>query len=184
MTEPTEEQKLAVARAIEAWRQQPWKDTHNTPHPDLPRFLPTATDLRRAAATLLYADPLLVDGNGLRSIADEVDADGRGVQLAAIAKGSPAEARGPNPQCFSKNHIEGELRNAGYGDHTDHGHTQKAIREALAQAVQAGIVRSIPGPRRAQLHCIAYPCSECGMPVTSQRERHESCPSGPEELFE
>ena len=57
--------------------------TDSTPHPEVPRFLPTATDLRRAAAVLLHADPLWVDGDGLRSIAAEVDADGRGVQLAA-----------------------------------------------------------------------------------------------------
>jgi hypothetical protein len=110
--------------------------------------------------------------------------------LAVFAKADPPEvARGPHAIGLSKNHIESELGSAGYGDRaagaaTGEGHTQKAIRAALVEAVRAGTVRCMPGPHRAQLHSIAYPCSECGMPVASQQERHESCPSGPEGLFE
>jgi AAA domain/Bifunctional DNA primase/polymerase, N-terminal len=62
-------------------------------------------------------------------------------------------------------------------------HTRKAVRGAIAKAVGGGHAVVEDGPRRSKLHRIAYPCSECGMPVASQRERHESCPISSEGLF-
>jgi hypothetical protein len=95
--------------------------------------------------------------------------------LAVIAKGEP-DAREPYRQCFSKNQIEGELGGPGYD------HSQKAIRDGIARTVKAGFVTVRAGPRGAQLCSINYPCIECGYPVASQAERHQSCPSGPDEL--
>ena len=63
-------------------------------------------------------------------------------------------------------------------------HTQKTIRDGIYRAVKDGFVTVTEGPRRAKLHSINRPCSQCGMPVASQRERHESCPSGAEGLLE
>jgi hypothetical protein len=76
---------------------------------------------------------------------------------------------------MSKNSIEGDLADE---------HTQKSVREAIAKAVKDGVLAVEPGPHRAKLHRIAYPCSECGLPVVTQTSRHLSCPSGPEGLFE
>ena len=62
-------------------------------------------------------------------------------------------------------------------------HPQKAIRGGIHRA-KDGFVTVTEGPRRAKLHSIAYPCSECGFPVASREKCHQSCPSGPEGLFE
>jgi AAA domain len=58
-------------------------------------------------------------------------------------------------------------------------HSRRAIRDATAKAVKKELVAVKDGPHRSKLHSIAYPCSQCGLPVTSRRERHESCPTGP-----
>jgi hypothetical protein len=59
-------------------------------------------------------------------------------------------------------------------------HSRNVIRSGIAAAVKDGFVSVEAGPKQAKLHTIAYPCSECGLPVASKRERHESCPSGPD----
>jgi hypothetical protein len=70
---------------------------------------------------------------------------------------------------MSKNQIETELAEV---------HTQKAVRDAITAVVKGKnkIVAVDNGPRNSKLHRIAFPCSECGLPVTSRRPRHESCP--------
>jgi hypothetical protein len=73
----------------------------------------------------------------------------------------------------SKNALESQLMTMD--------HTQKAIRDGIARAVKDGFVTVTEGPRRAKLHGINHPCSECGFPVASKQERHLSCPSGHEE---
>jgi hypothetical protein len=62
----------------------------------------------------------------------------------------------------------------------DGAHPREATRAAIKQAIEHGLVTFDKGPRGAQLHRIANPCSECGLPVAAGRDRHESCPS-PEE---
>jgi hypothetical protein len=57
---------------------------------------------------------------------------------------------------------------------TDHKRT--AIRKAIKKSVTDELVTVIDGPKRSKLHTIAYPCAECGLPVASKRERHQSCP--------
>jgi hypothetical protein len=57
-------------------------------------------------------------------------------------------------------------------------HSRKAVRDATGKAIKKELVAIKDGARRAKLHRIAYPCSKCGLPVTSKRERHESCPTG------
>jgi hypothetical protein len=64
------------------------------------------------------------------------------------------------------------------------GHSQAVIRVAIKAAVEAEFVTVEDGPRRSKMHSIAYPCSECGLPVAGRRERHQSCPSGAEGLRE
>src|SRR5262249_53801581 len=53
-------------------------------------------------------------------------------------------------------------------------------RAAVKEAKRRDIVACELGARGAKLHRIAYPCAQCGLPVTSRRERHESCPPGVE----
>jgi hypothetical protein len=55
-----------------------------------------------------------------------------------------------------------------------------ATRAAVKAAIRRQIVQSQIGAHGAKLHRIAYPCAECGLPVTSRRERHESCPPSAE----
>jgi hypothetical protein len=79
---------------------------------------------------------------------------------------------------ISKNHIE-ELMAGG-------DHPQKAIRAGIAQAIEQGFV-TIPTDvaRGTAKPCrIAYPCSACGWPVASRRDRHESCSSETREWLE
>jgi hypothetical protein len=57
---------------------------------------------------------------------------------------------------------------------TDHKRT--AIRKAIKKSVADELVTVIDGPKRSKLHTIAHPCAECGLPVASKRERHQSCP--------
>jgi bifunctional DNA primase/polymerase-like protein/AAA domain-containing protein len=76
-------------------------------------------------------------------------------------------------EAMSKNALETELLGA---------HTRDAVRAAIAKTVRSGMVVVEVGPRNARLHSIAYPCSECGLPVTSQGPRHRTCPAGPEDL--
>jgi hypothetical protein len=74
----------------------------------------------------------------------------------------------------SKNAIETEF--AGI-------HPQAHIRRGLKAAVDGKLITVEKGPSgAAHLHRIAYPCAECGLPVTGQTERHLSCPDGPEGL--
>lgn len=54
-------------------------------------------------------------------------------------------------------------------------HTRAAVRGALAMSVRRGAVIVADGEKRSKLHRIANPCAACGRPVTSGRERHESC---------
>jgi hypothetical protein len=61
-------------------------------------------------------------------------------------------------------------------------HTRKAIRAGVKLALTAGMVAADKGPRGAKLHSIVNPCEGCGLPVTSGRSRHESCPGGVDEL--
>lgn len=74
---------------------------------------------------------------------------------------------------LSKNAIEAELADE---------HTQKSIRSAIARTVENRIVAIEDGARGAKLHRIANPCEECGLPVASNGQRHESCPSALDEL--
>jgi hypothetical protein len=52
---------------------------------------------------------------------------------------------------------------------------REVVREALKWLVGNGVVARETRPRNAQLHRIAYPCSECGLPVVARQERHLSC---------
>ncbi|ORV44537.1 hypothetical protein AWC02_14925 [Mycolicibacter engbaekii] len=62
------------------------------------------------------------------------------------------------------------------------GHTQKAVRGATDTGIKRGMLKVEWGARRAKLHSIAHPCSGCGMPVATGRDRHEQCPATVEGL--
>lgn len=49
------------------------------------------------------------------------------------------------------------------------------VREALQWLIGKGVVVRQTAQRNAKLHRIAYPCSECGLPVVTRQERHLSC---------
>jgi hypothetical protein len=55
-----------------------------------------------------------------------------------------------------------------------------AVRAALKLAVGRDVIARCNGAKRSHLHSIAHPCAECGLPVTSGRGRHESCPPSAE----
>jgi hypothetical protein len=64
-------------------------------------------------------------------------------------------------------------------------HPRDTVRTAARKAVERKLVTTERGAKNAKLHRLSHPCSECGLPVTSQRARHESCPPpGSEGLFE
>lgn len=81
-----------------------------------------------------------------------------------------------NPDGLSKSAIEKDL--------AADDHPRSAVRDALKRGVDGGVLRqekgTAKGATNAHLHSIAYPCSACRWPVTTQRERHESCPPEPE----
>lgn len=54
--------------------------------------------------------------------------------------------------------------------------TRKAVRDGIAAGLKSGTVEWQRGPRKAKLHRIAHPCTECGHPVTGDGPRHQSCP--------
>jgi hypothetical protein len=60
-------------------------------------------------------------------------------------------------------------------------YTVTAIGNAAAVADRVIAVK--PGPRGAKLHSIAYPCAECGLPVSTRAERHLSCPADVKEAL-
>ena len=62
-------------------------------------------------------------------------------------------ANGAGP---SQNKIETEMA----GDHA-----RKSALGALGALIKAGVVITVPGPRRSTLHTIANPCSKCGRPL-------------------
>jgi hypothetical protein len=173
---------------LQDWPDAIWRLVREDDQPSSPRYFTAyGRDVDTPEGRLCF-DPdtrRLTYAPGSRSDA-KAEAAQRDVitLLAAIAKANPATARGPNPDCFSKNQIEGVLRGAGYGDHTEQGHSQRSVRAAIARAVARGLVAVKDGPRGAKLHHIANPCSECGMPVINGGERHLSCLSESEELFE
>lgn len=57
-------------------------------------------------------------------------------------------------------------------------HPRQSVRDAVKQGVGKGVVVVQQGARRARLHRIANPCSECGLPVTGDGSRHQSCGAG------
>jgi AAA domain len=52
---------------------------------------------------------------------------------------------------------------------------REVVREALQWLIGKGVVVRQTAQRNAKLHRIAYPCSECGLPVVTRQERHLSC---------
>ena len=145
---------------IQDWPDAIWRLVRETDEPGSPRYFTAyGRDVDIGEGRLAF-DPItrqLTYSKGSRG-----DAKTEAAKLAVIealaAAGEPLSTRGVESA------VTGE-------------HTQKAIRAGAAAAVHDGLVTVTAGPRRAKLHSIAYPCSECGMPVASRTQRHESCSS-------
>lgn len=151
---------------LQDWPDATWRIVRDTEEPNSPRFFSAYgrdVDVYEGRLSFDPGTRRLTYAAGSRSDA-KTEAAARAVIQLLAAGDDPLSYRG----------IENDL--AG-------GHTQKAIRDGIAQAVRQGFVTVTEGPKRSKLHAIAYPCSECGMPVASQRARHESCVSESQELF-
>lgn len=147
------------------WPDATWRVVRETEAPDSPRFFAAyGRDVDVYEGRLSF-DPVtrrLTYAAGSRSDAKTEAAVRAMVALLAVAR-EPMSYRG----------IEDGLAGV---------HTQKAIRDGIGQAVKTELVIVESGPKRAKLHRINYPCSECGYPVASRSGRHQSCPTGPDEL--
>lgn len=153
---------------LQDWPDAIWNIVRETDNPDSPRFFSAyGRDVNVPEGKLSFdaATRRLTYASGSRRDAATDAAVIGVVRFVAKVDGEPLSGRA----------IEAALG----GDHS-----QKTIRSAINAAVQRRFLAVTEGPRRAKLHTIAYPCAECGMPVASQQERHRTCPSDIEGLFE
>ena len=150
---------------LQDWPDATWRLVRETDDPGSPRYFTAYgrdVDVHEGRLAFDPATRRLTYAAGSRGDAKTEAAFAAVIDLLAHDEG------------LSKNAIERDIS----GDHT-----QRAIRDAINRAVRNGLVAVREGPRRAKLHSIASPCSECGMPVAIGEDRHQSCPSGPEGLF-
>ncbi len=153
---------------LQDWPDAIWRLVRESDEPDSPRYFSAyGRDVNVAEGRLTpdKSTRRLTYAPGSRDDAKVEAAQRAAVSLLAARK-----------EAMSKNAIETEL----VGEH----HTQKAVRDALKRAVANGFMTVAEGPRKSQMHSIASPCIECGMPVTSGNPRHLCCPSGTENLDE
>jgi hypothetical protein len=154
---------------LQDWPDAIWRMMRETEDPDSPRYFTAyGRDVDVAEGRLTYdkATRRLTYAPGSRRNAKTEAAQLAVIKvLAAIAKdrGDP----------LSKTDMESAL----VGEHG-----RDTVRDGIAMAVKHGLVKVESGPRNALLHSIAYPCAECGMPVTNKTERHLSCPTSAEGL--
>uniref|UniRef100_UPI0035CB00D4 AAA family ATPase n=1 Tax=uncultured Mycobacterium sp. TaxID=171292 RepID=UPI0035CB00D4 len=145
---------------LQDWPDAIWRLVRETDEPDSPRYFSAYgrdVDVHEGRLSFDPATRRLAYAAGSRS-----DAKTEAAKLAVVQ--ALAEADKP----LSKNAIEAALADE---------HTQRAIRTGIAKTVRDGLITVTEGPRRAKLHSIAFPCSECGMPVASHSARHQSCQS-------
>jgi AAA domain len=107
------------------------------------------------------------------------DADTRRLTYAA---GSRSDAKAEAARASIIRLLASASDPAKAGDIDALNYPRNVIREVLAELIAKGVVDKKTGRSNAQLHTIAYPCAECGLPVLTREERHLSCPSRPEEL--
>jgi AAA domain len=144
---------------LQDWPDAIWRIVRETEEPDSPRYFTAyGRDVNVPEGRLGY-DPAtrrLTYAAGSRS-----DAKTEAAKLAVVKilaeQTEPLSVRG--------------LQDALNGEHS-----QKAIRAGAQRAVKDKLVTVADGPRGAKLHSIYRACSQCGMPVAADRERHESCP--------
>jgi hypothetical protein len=155
---------------MQDWPDAIWRLIREDDNPDSPRYFTAYgrdVDVREGRLSFDPSTRRLTYAPGSRT-----DAKAEAAQLAVVEILALGAKVGDDP--LSKRSIAEALTGE---------HSQKAIRDGITLAVEHGFVTVTGGSRRAQLHSIAYPCSECGMPVASKQERHLSCPSGPDGLF-
>jgi hypothetical protein len=156
---------------LQDWPDALWRMVREDDDPASPRFFTAYgrdVDVHEGRLGFDPATRRLTYANGSRrDTKTEAAAMAVIAVLAAVAK--------DNGEPLSYRAIEGALAGE---------HPQKAIRAGIGAAVKNGFVTVTEGPHRSKLHSICHPCSECGMPVAGQAECHQSCPSGPEVLFE
>lgn len=150
------------------WPDAIWRVVRETEEPDSPRYFSAYGRDVEVPEGRLNFDPAtrrLTYTGGSRA---DVKADAAVFDVVELL----AESSAP----LSKSSIEMQLAGGA--------HSQGTIRAAIKAAITREFVTVTSGPRGAKLCSIAYPCSRCGMPVASRRERHQSCPTGPEGLRE
>jgi hypothetical protein len=143
---------------LKDWPDATWRVVRETEEPDSPRFFSAYgrdIDVREGRLSFDPATRRLAYLGGSRG-----DAKTEAAQSDVI--GLLAESREP----MSGRGIEAAL--AGQ-------HSRDAVRAGIAGAVKSQLVTVTTGPSRSHLHAIKYPCSKCGKPVASRRDRHESC---------
>jgi hypothetical protein len=144
---------------LQDWPDAIWNIVRETDNPDSPRFFfAYGRDVNVTEGRLGFDKDSrrLTYAGGSRRDAETEAALVEVVNL--LAKGEP----------MSKNAIETAP--------TLDEHSRKAIRAAIGKAVKDELVTVTDGLKNAKSHAIAYPCAQCGMPVASKRERHQSCP--------
>ena len=149
---------------LQDWPDAIWRVVRESDDPSSPRYFSAYgrdVDVREGRLSYDPATRRLSYANGSRS-----DTKAEAAQLAIVDLLAEAARAGGEP--MSKNAIETEPKLCEQ-------HTQKSLRAGLAQAVSHGLVTVEVGARRAKLHRIAHPCSECGMPVASGAARHQDC---------
>jgi hypothetical protein len=157
---------------LQDWPDAIWRILRETEHPDSARYFSAYGRDVNVAEGLLTFDPAtrhLTYAAGSRKDAKTEAAFRDVIELLAD------HARGGG-EGLSKNAIESSPQCSE--------HTQKAIRDGIGKAVAFNLVTVIDGPRNAKLCRIAFPCAECGCPVTSGRDRHQSCSRESGDLFE
>ena len=149
---------------LQDWPDAIWRIVRETDEPDSDRFFTAyGRDVSVPEGKLSF-DP---DTRRLTYIpGNRGDAAAEGARVAVVEM--LAHREGGEPMNY--NAIESALIDE---------YTRKAIGGGIRMAIKDEQVAVKDGPRKSKLHRIAYPCSVCGMPVTSKRERHESCHPDP-----
>lgn len=91
------------------------------------------------------------------------------------AAGSRTDARGEAARVAVIRLLASAKGSVKSGDIDALDYPRKVVREARDWLRGKGVLSVDTGDRNAQLYRIAYPCSECGLPVAARLDRHLSC---------
>jgi len=154
---------------LQDWPDVTWRLVRESEEPDSARFFSAfGRDVNVPEGRLGFDGRRLSYVSGSRN-----DAKLEAAAIAVLTLLSGDAKKGGDG--LSGNAIEQELPD----------HSQKNVRAALKKLANGGRVAVVDGPRRSKLHSIFKPCEKCGMPMLTDRPRHETCnQTGVEGLFE